>query len=232
MKTGTSSDFRDNWCVGFTPEFTVGVWIGNFDGTPMNGVSGASGAAPVFHRIMTELHERKPPSWPGRPDNIVTARIDTRTGRRPSPGTPPQWLRDEFFPAAHPPLDAPSDELTPDGRVLLSDAVWGAWFRSAENQRATAFALTNHDSSAPPLIISPRDGTICRLDPEIPGGGRTLVLKSSLAPGHAQWDSDTLTVSPDTCTVSLIPGEHRLRLTDIRSGASHEVTIRVAGETR
>jgi len=227
VKTGTSSDFRDNWCVGFTPEFTVGVWIGNFDGTPMSGVSGASGAAPVFHRIMSGLHERKPPSWPARPDNIITVRIDSRTGRLAAHGTEPQWLRDEFFPAVHPPLAAQPDALTADRRVLLSDAVWGTWFRSGENQRAAAYALSNSDPLIAPVISSPRDGTACRLDPEIPGGGRTLVLKSSLAPDHARWDSDTLTISADGATVSLIPGEHRLRLTDTRTGASREVAIRV-----
>src|SRR4029078_13217753 len=72
VKTGTSSDFRDNWCIGFTPQFTVGVWVGNFDGAPMQGVSGASGAAPVFHRIMAHLHRRKPPVWPDKPDAVFT----------------------------------------------------------------------------------------------------------------------------------------------------------------
>ena len=43
-KTGTSTGYRDNWALGFTPEFTVGVWTGNFDGSPMNGVSGVSGS--------------------------------------------------------------------------------------------------------------------------------------------------------------------------------------------
>src|SRR5207253_2712682 len=50
-KTGTSTDFRDNWAIGFTPEFTVGVWVGNFDGTPMERVSGVTGAAPVLHDV-------------------------------------------------------------------------------------------------------------------------------------------------------------------------------------
>ena len=43
-KTGTSKDFRDNWTVGYTPRYTVGVWAGNFDGTPMHNVSGITGA--------------------------------------------------------------------------------------------------------------------------------------------------------------------------------------------
>lgn len=52
-KTGTSSDFRDNWAFGYTPEFTVGVWVGNFDGSPMQNVSGVSGAAPILHSVLS-----------------------------------------------------------------------------------------------------------------------------------------------------------------------------------
>lgn len=56
VKTGTSKDMRDNWCVGFSDRFTVGVWVGNFDGEPMRDVSGVSGAAPVWARVMRALH--------------------------------------------------------------------------------------------------------------------------------------------------------------------------------
>ncbi|MBE7219399.1 MAG: penicillin-binding protein 1C, partial [Caulobacteraceae bacterium] len=50
-KTGTSTDFRDNWAMGYTPEFTVGVWVGNFDGRPMLDVSGVTGAGPILHEV-------------------------------------------------------------------------------------------------------------------------------------------------------------------------------------
>jgi penicillin-binding protein 1C len=56
VKTGTSKDMRDNWCIGWTPEFTVGVWVGNFNGQPMWNVSGMSGAAPVWRQLMLALH--------------------------------------------------------------------------------------------------------------------------------------------------------------------------------
>jgi penicillin-binding protein 1C len=51
-KTGTSKGFRDNWVVGFTRDVTVGVWVGNFDGSPMRGTSGITGAGPLFHAVM------------------------------------------------------------------------------------------------------------------------------------------------------------------------------------
>ena len=56
VKTGTSKDMRDNWCVGYSERHTVGVWVGNFSGEPMWNVSGISGAAPVWVEIMTRLH--------------------------------------------------------------------------------------------------------------------------------------------------------------------------------
>jgi len=47
VKTGTSSDFRDTWTVGFTSDYTVATWVGNFNGEPMGQVSGVMGAAPL-----------------------------------------------------------------------------------------------------------------------------------------------------------------------------------------
>ena len=55
VKTGTSRDMRDNWCVDFSKEVTVGVWVGNFDNSPMRDVSGVSGAAPLWAKVMEFL---------------------------------------------------------------------------------------------------------------------------------------------------------------------------------
>jgi penicillin-binding protein 1C len=60
VKTGTSKDMRDNWCVGYTSDYTVGVWVGNFNGQPMWNVSGLTGAAPIWRQLMMGLH-RTPP---------------------------------------------------------------------------------------------------------------------------------------------------------------------------
>jgi penicillin-binding protein 1C len=81
-KTGTSSDFRDNWAFGYTPEFTVGIWVGNFDGAPMEHVSGVTGAAPILHDVLDHLHERYGTSWYATPTNIVECWIHPITGKR------------------------------------------------------------------------------------------------------------------------------------------------------
>jgi penicillin-binding protein 1C len=56
VKTGTSSDYRDAWAVGFNSHFTVGVWMGNLDATPTNGVSGAMGPALVLRTLFARLN--------------------------------------------------------------------------------------------------------------------------------------------------------------------------------
>lgn len=60
VKTGTSKDMRDNWCIGFSDRYTVGVWVGNASGAPMWDVSGVTGAAPIWQEVMQFLHARLP----------------------------------------------------------------------------------------------------------------------------------------------------------------------------
>jgi penicillin-binding protein 1C len=71
VKTGTSKDMRDNWCVGFSSHYTVGVWVGNFDGRPMWDVSGVSGAAPVWRDVMDYLHRDRASRAPALPSGLV-----------------------------------------------------------------------------------------------------------------------------------------------------------------
>ncbi len=60
VKTGTSKDMRDNWCVGYSRKYTVGVWTGNFSGEPMWNMSGITGAAPIWIEMMNFLHQTVP----------------------------------------------------------------------------------------------------------------------------------------------------------------------------
>jgi len=89
VKTGTSKQMRDNWCIGYTTRYTVGVWIGNFDGAPMWEVSGLSGAAPIWADLMRELHADAPPSPPRPPAHVERQRVTFDDSREPA--------RDEWF---------------------------------------------------------------------------------------------------------------------------------------
>ena len=64
VKTGTSKDMRDNWCIGSTERHTVGVWVGNASGRPMQAVSGVSGAAPVWREVVMALGPSRAPAVP------------------------------------------------------------------------------------------------------------------------------------------------------------------------
>jgi membrane carboxypeptidase/penicillin-binding protein PbpC len=56
LKTGTSREYHDSWTVGYTPNFLVGVWVGNSDNTPMDGVSGQSGAGNIWGEVMNTMY--------------------------------------------------------------------------------------------------------------------------------------------------------------------------------
>ncbi|WP_229418212.1 penicillin-binding protein 1C [Massilia sp. Root351] len=71
VKTGTSKDMRDNWCVGYSERYTVGVWVGNFDGGSMWDVSGVTGAAPVWRDVMDYLHQHVPSRAPAAPPGVL-----------------------------------------------------------------------------------------------------------------------------------------------------------------
>jgi 1A family penicillin-binding protein len=73
VKTGTTDDKRDNWTIGFTPNFLVAVWVGNNDNLPMHPwlTSGITGAAPIWNRVMSFVLKNQPDLWPVKPENIV-----------------------------------------------------------------------------------------------------------------------------------------------------------------
>jgi len=85
VKTGTTNDLRDNWTIGYTPQFLVATWVGNNDNSPMNNalVSGVTGAAPIWNKIVRHVLEGKPDVWPKQPDGVVGTRVCTTTGLLP-----------------------------------------------------------------------------------------------------------------------------------------------------
>jgi penicillin-binding protein 1C len=76
VKTGTSKDLRDNWCIGFSEHYTVGVWVGNFEGDSMRDVSGVTGAAPAWHDLITQLHAQRPSRPPAPPAGVEFAAVE------------------------------------------------------------------------------------------------------------------------------------------------------------
>ena len=228
VKTGTSSDFRDNWCIGYTPEFTVGVWAGNFENQPMQNISGISGAAPVFHRAMLALHRDQKPTWFKQPSDLVEITIDSRNGKIIPNNPQNPYLRRDLVPSTRIPPIATEADYDASAKALLPPT-YTAWFESRHNLRRGELALDYSPAVTEPLkVITPADGANLLLDPEIPSGSDKLRPVTNL-PGTARWTSPTLRIDPATPepVIHLTPGTHTLTATDPRTGAKLDITLHV-----
>jgi 1A family penicillin-binding protein len=96
VKTGTTDQKRDNWTIGYTPSYVVGVWVGNNDNTPMNPAiaSGITGASPIWHDIMASILKDKKDEAFSVPKNVVAVQVDTVGGGMPTAG---RATRSEYF---------------------------------------------------------------------------------------------------------------------------------------
>ncbi len=232
VKTGTSTNYRDNWTMGFTPEYTVGVWAGNFDNTPMNQVSGVTGAGPIFRDIMTYLHEKRGTTWHAEPPGLVHARIDPRNGRRLEPGAPPPRVsREEIFLSGSEPPAASAKDYDAEGRALLPHE-YARWAEGGEHWLAGLVTVPPPgQTNEPPRIVSPADGSVFFLDPDLRDNGSSLLLRAS-GGGGLRWSSSTLSVTTrdGQWYVRLVPGKHEVCAEDEVTGARAVVRIEVRSQ--
>ncbi|HLX06004.1 MAG TPA: penicillin-binding protein 1C [Candidatus Binatus sp.] len=143
VKTGTSKDMRDNWCVGYTDKFTVGVWVGNSSGAPMRDVTGITGAAPTWLNVMNYLHDRFGSGQIVRPPEVALSEVSF-----PGAVEPPrqEWFVAETVPTssvsnlddANPQILSPAAgtiiALDPDIPAVAQRVVFEA-SKSARNSR-------------------------------------------------------------------------------------------------
>ena len=189
VKTGTSTDMRDNWAVGFSSRNTVGVWVGNFSGEPMHDVSGVSGAAPVWREIMDFLHEGEVPLRPAAPEGLVRQTVAYSNGIEPQ--------REEWF--------------------------------LAGTESALVTAVDGPPARA--RILSPANGAVLALDPDIPPARqRVAVTVAGTRPG-ARLLLDSRALGPADTPVLWMPapGRHTLRLVDEKGAELDRVQITVRG---
>ena len=211
-KTGTSTDFRDNWAMGYTPEFTVGVWVGNFNGSPMREVSGVTGAAPILHDVMEYLHQRFGTTWFERPPEIVERAVHPWTGHLLSAPSPGAVM--EKFTAGHFPKTESATDYDADGRVKLGSE-YSEWAGSVDNQLRDRVVL---EDAGRLHLVSPQPGSTFLLDPDVPSSGLVPLVASGA--GHLIWESPTLALREQagrTFAVA-IEGRHELSAHDPESG--------------
>ncbi len=84
VKTGTTTDYRDNWTLGYTPELVAGVWVGNPNNTPMINLGGVAGAGPIWHDFMRAALKGKPETWFEEPPGMMRATVCVPSGLLPT----------------------------------------------------------------------------------------------------------------------------------------------------
>ena len=260
-KTGTSKDYRDNWTVGYTPRHTVAVWAGNFDGSPMDRMSGVSGAAPLFHSIMREVGSG---GAFDRPGSLRAARICPASGTRPGAHCPAP-TREWFLPGT-----APSDTCTVHRLVALNTRT-GRRATPETNPAIvdstlyTVYPARYHDwmrrhdvplppaspvgSSQPPAettalsarlrIQSPADDARFYVDPVLRRPYQKISLRGTapdaLRDVHWTIDGTRHASGLRDVTWQLVPGRHRIQLRGRHDGQivrSAPVDVRVVATSR
>lgn len=204
VKTGTSQQHRDNWCLGFTRDYTVGVWAGNFEGLPMRGLSGVSGAAPLWRQAMLLLHRQEPGQLPPTPPELVTRRVCAESGGLAAPACPAA-LEELFAPAA-----------PPDGACPLH----------APHLAATA-------PPSPVLrLVTPAPEAVYALDPDVDPRLQVLACRAAASGPvtRASWllNGRELPPGPDPLRrrVALRPGQHLIEVTASGPGGERRAAAR------
>lgn len=253
VKTGTSKDYRDNWTVGFTRDYTVGVWVGNFDGTPMRKVSGITGAAPIYRDVMLALHRHyNPPNWlASLPDGLVTRRICPLSGRLAQENCP-HGMDEIFFQENAPTepcdmhravwVDADDGLLTqPDVPNSVKKVfthfppLYQSWARDMGYPEPPTRSSSATSDELPALrIVHPNHGDVYALDPILRREFQTVQLAAVAPPGvdRVVWyvdEQEWASVAPPfRAAWQITPGLHRIYAEGEQRGdmiRSEEITV-------
>ncbi|MEQ1752147.1 MAG: hypothetical protein ABL974_22180, partial [Prosthecobacter sp.] len=195
------------------------VWAGNFDNTPMQEVSGVTGAAPIWRDIFLHLNAHHTQTWYLEPSEFTRARIDPRTGKLLTAQSPPARVsREELFIKDTLPPQASAQDYDNRGRAFLTND-YAQWLRSSDNWMGDVVTLAAKDGPMPWRITSPIPGTVIHLDPDLPDHGRRLFLEAG-PQREIDWQSDTLKIQRDGTApyVLLKPGRHNLTARDPLTG--------------
>ena len=223
VKTGTSKDMRDNWAVGWSERYTVGVWVGNASGAAMHDVSGTSGAAPVWATVMGFLHAREPSRPPRPPQGLVQWPVrfgpaggdgDSATASLPLEAARTEW----FVPG------------TQQSVFAINNVAGGALSVSAGGQKRSKPAEPQADLG-PARILMPVHGTVIALDPDIPPQSQRLRLQAAdLAAPRLAWRMDGKPLGRGAVLEWLPwPGRHTLELVDAQGLVLDTVRFEVRG---
>jgi penicillin-binding protein 1C len=200
VKTGTSKDMRDNWAVGYSQRYTVGVWVGNASGAAMWDVSGTTGAAPMWAAVMQFLHRNEASKAPSAPANVVQMQAQfSQNG-----SSMVEAERQEWF------LAGTEQSQFAINKIAIK----------AINTPATAVNNAR--------ITSPVSGTIIALDPDIPPNRQRVSFEAEGA--NLAWLIDGKPFAKGATAKWLPwPGRHVVQLVDAKGVKLDEIRLEVRG---
>jgi len=230
-KTGTSRAYVDNWTVGFTRERTVAVWVGNFDGRPMQRVSGITGAGPLFSRVMRRAMRGVRPAPLVDRDRFTRVRVCPLSGHRAGEACPGKY--DEvFLPGTAPDEPCEMHRLVEGRPVLAVGPRFQDWARREGLEAEPAGDAT--PTGAAPSFGTPRDGDEFLLEAGIPLQSQTIPVRILAAnPRGLRVRVDGAPAAFDPTRdgrLALAPGRHTLELwADGAAEPASRVHVRVRG---
>ena len=219
VKTGTSTDYRNSWCVGYTADYVVGVWAGNFDASPVRGLVGATGAGPVFREVMMVLRSRGGRPWRTEPPaDWRREPVCGLSGEVPGPAcgaTQLEW----FPPGAYARRSRCTYHVRDGGRTAVR---WPAEYQEWARDRGLVTSSIDVAAARHPKILSPTDGSIYFRDPRLESSGIRFVAESPQSGDVWSLDGRPVPASFGGSPVwAPTPGRHRLQL--FRGAARAEI---------
>ena len=203
-KTGTTTNFHDNWTIGYTPDLVVGVWVGNANYQPMRDVTGLTGAGPIWHQFMRTVLTGKPETPFPPPPGLIQVEVCALSGKLPSPACP--YLTSEWFiPGTEPKetdtlykevtLDLATGKIagpsTPPERTVKKVVLdlppeaqpWAhsqglALLSDVQSAPSTGLSSTPGPLAAPLQLVSPDPNAIFRLAPDLPVDQQKIAIQA------------------------------------------------------
>ena len=241
VKTGTTSNFHDNWTIGYTPDIVIGVWVGNSDYQAMKDVTGLTGAAPIWHETIRKVLEGKPKQEFSRPEGLVRMEVCALSGLLPTAYC--EHTRTEWFIAGTEPTQPDTiyqqvtidkltgglaDNSTPNGRkqtIVVLDLPISSqpWARSQGLSLLADLPQAGEGTIHPQIsLISPRAQTTYRIDPTFDASAQKILIEAVAGAGITEvtiWVDGvalaSLSRSPWQAWWQLTPGEHQFWATGL-----------------
>jgi penicillin-binding protein 1C len=242
VKTGTSQAYHDNWTIGYTRDVTVGVWVGNFDRTPLKSSTGVTGAAPIFHAVMLAAVKRFQGAidHSGRagilpvPEGMLDKDVCALSGM-PANTWCPSRQRERLPAADEPPCSW--HHASDEGLLAVYPPQYRQWARAngliADTSRKVMQASAVKDPTSTIRtqqsaieIANPPSGAVYFIDPTLRREFQTLALRAVTAqPATIEWQINGRIVGTSSSETPLdwplVPGTHRISARDERGHVAH-----------